>query len=251
MNENIYTCFFKGNEPHMVKNDSLKAKISDDKIWENLKSCFIQEDNGKIACDAAKVQELFFHGYEGCIFISHSHGCEGKIHGIKNLIELKAGVSCFVDGDVWANAYKIRDEIANAFAYDEQESVYIKEPYDRVSRSVYFILLRALQEVIRASYAFVYVPPRQSIGKCNLFITESPWISEELFTSALIPIVANMEKKARLIKEAKYSSLKFLHPADISHLEETTIVPFIQKVNNMLKAESPACRKGHAPMWSH
>ena len=178
---------------------------------------------------------MFFHGYKGCIFISHSHGCEKEVHAIKKTIQSGTGISCFVDGDVWANAYKIRDEIANAFAYDKREDVYIKEPYDRISRSVYFILLQALQEVIRDSYAFVYVPPRQCTSGRNLFNTESPWISEELFTSALIPIVTNIEKEARAINEAKRPNLKFLHRADISHLDKTTVISFIQKVNNMLK----------------
>lgn len=225
----IQACFFRkwGNSPCLNQGKLSASQISGEKILKVLQCCY-KKERGNLYIDAEKVQNKFFKNYKGVIFISHSHKEKELVAPIKDIIQEMTGVSCFVDSEVWSNVYEIRDKIADKYALNGQENFYYKDPYDLISRSTYFILLRALQEVIRYSCAFIYIDSDQVKGGSDRDFTSSPWIGEELLTSYF------MQPSPSMLEESKQQSPEFRYTAQTSHLRDMSLEKFISEVKSLL-----------------
>ncbi len=234
----IQACFFQnwGNPPRLNCDKLLSSQVSGEEILKVLQHCY-KEEQGNLYIDTEKVQYEFFKNYKGVIFISHSHKEKKLVPQIKATIQKSTGVSCFVDSEVWSNVYEIRDKIADKYALNGQKKFYYKDPYDLISRSTYFILLRALQEVIRYSCAFIYIDSDQVKGESDRDFTSSPWIGEELLTSYL------MQPSQSMIKESKQQVPEFRYPAQISHLRKMQLEEFILEVQSLACDQKTVHRK--------
>ncbi len=230
----IYTCFLAGNEPLIIPARNGKKEfykeIRDDEIWNSLQNCFKHDCNDRIYFDVEKATKISFPSYKGVIFISHSHQARKTALRLKEKMEAETGVFCFVDSEVWANAYRIRDDIAIKLSYDDKREVYLKEGYDKISGCIYFMLLLALQEVIRRSFAFIYIPSDINEHDWGEQYTDSPWLSEELFTSSLIP----QDRQVLNEKIANFAAFDFKFKAYIQHLNRTILSDFIGEINNRI-----------------
>lgn len=162
--------------------------------------------------DADKLSEILFPKMpdrKKSIFISHSHAYVNKALTVKDFFTSK-GISCFVDGEVWANVYYILEVFQTKFAECLGENTYSLSDCNMHAAHMYLMLATALMREIRQAGAFLYLGTVESVNKLN-----SPWLHYELSLASSLKKAGDKVKQDMLLESmVKAASVQFEYMVD-------------------------------------
>lgn len=157
--------------------------------------------------DADKLSEILFPktpDRKKSIFISHSHAYVNKALAVKDFFTSK-GISCFVDGEVWADVYYILKVFQTKFAECLGENTYSLSDCNMHAAHMYLMLATALMREISQDGAFLYLGTGKSVDKLN-----SPWLHYELSLASLFMKAGDEDEKGMLLENfSKLASVQF------------------------------------------
>ena len=187
---------------------------------------YLASTNGLI--DGKALKEVLFPKGKYHIFLSHSHGDLQIAQYLKAWFNINCGLKCFIDADVWENAYDLLMELDNKYSKNTTGNY----DYDRCTQTaahVYSMLTMALFEAIDEIECPIFIESANSvtleegIKKSTL----SPWIYEEVGYMGKLPhkLPARIPKmryfsvgmESVILNEAAITdSLQMTHPLDVS-----------------------------------
>lgn len=127
---------------------SITAKDVD--YTQLFKDCIVNE-----AIDAQKLQDGIFPVNENYdIFISHSHNDEKLAIKLKNWIEARLGMTCFLDKEIWGSGDKILSQI-DRLCWKPDRKVYDYNERNLTTSYVHVMLCNALMQAMD-NYKFVF-----------------------------------------------------------------------------------------------
>lgn len=194
--------------------------------------CSKQNGSNDIEIDVERLQNIFFPRPERMVFISHHSSDSKKAHEIKDAIESNCSFfSCFIDSDFWGNVYEIEGRLQDNYAYNSNTHNYNLETINNIAKHLYLSLSTALIKAIKSSPFFLYVPHSDEEAQgTGQFLTESPWICQELLISSLCPERRTILGESQPMFKAA-ANINFKHTADTSHLHTATLEEFITFIN--------------------
>lgn len=205
-------------------------------IFEAICAAIKFDERNQIPCfDAAILSEKVFPTPSNMIFISHSHADKVRAEKIKQFIESKLSVRCFLDSHYWQNVDEAFHLLKEKFARQEDKvNCYWCQPCSVIFKNLYMLLSMALQKAIRDSLMFIFVPPpgKEENVDMKRITTESPWIAQELLTASLVP-------PHRLIKEqfekvaAQRKTPIFKHEVTLDELLVGSVSDVIQHIKKI------------------
>ena len=146
---------------------------------------YLASTNGLI--DGKALKEVLFPKGKYHIFLSHSHEDLQIAQYLKAWFNINCGLKCFIDADVWGNAYDLIKELDNK--YSRTTNVYDYDRCTQISAHVYSMLTMALFEAIDEIECPILIESANSvtleegIKKSTL----SPWIYEEVGYMGKLP----------------------------------------------------------------
>lgn len=187
---------------------------------------YLASTNGLI--DGKALKEVLFPKGKYHIFLSHLHGDLQIAQYLKAWFNINCGLKCFIDADVWGNAYDLIKELDNKYSKTATGSY----DYDRCTQTtahVYSMLTMALFEAIDEIECPILIESANSvtleegIKKSTL----SPWIYEEVGYMGKLPHKLpsriprmryfSVGMESVILNEAAISdSLQMTHPLDVS-----------------------------------
>ncbi|MFJ2452627.1 hypothetical protein ACIOWK_13070 [Pseudomonas protegens] len=176
-------------EPYQFEIEEFRqqAKGRYDGLSEYLIGVFEKKD----VIDAQKIAEHIFPDQEVDVFLSHSHGDEGK--AIELAVSLQAkGLKVFVDSCVWRHFHELLDDLNQNYAepvVDGKRKIYSYRKATDMAAGVHMMLNGALHKMIDRSELFIFLDTEQSIpleDYENYDRTFSPWIYSELEFSSRV-----------------------------------------------------------------
>ena len=187
---------------------------------------YLASTNGLI--DGKALKEVLFPKGKYHIFLSHSHGDLELAQYLKAWFNINCGLKCFIDADVWVNAYDLIRELDNKYSKTTTGG-YDYDSCKQTTAHVYSMLTMALFEAIDEIECPILIESANSvtleegIKKSTL----SPWIYEEVGYMGKLPHklparIPRMEYfsvglEAVILNEAALSdSLQMTHPLDVS-----------------------------------
>lgn len=157
--------------------------------------------------DAGVLSEILFPKMpdrKKSIFISHSHAYVNDALALKNFFVSK-GISCFVDGEVWADVYYILKVFQTKFAECLGENTYSLSDCNMHAAHMYLMLATALMREINQAGAFLYLGTGMSKDKLN-----SPWLHYELSLASSLKKAGDKVKQGMLLENfSKLASVQF------------------------------------------
>ena len=181
--------------------------------------------------DGDRLSNLWFPHGKYHVFISHSHSDLNMAHFLADWLERNCGLSCFIDADVWENAFDLLKELDDTHChkrYDKTGWIYDYEEHNLCTSHVFSMLTMALMEAIDNIECPIFIESLNSIPlKASIQDkTLSPWIFQEVnFMNKL------QRKKPSWIKETRYFSA-----------ESQTIL--LEKAYDSMKMSHPIPTKG-------
>ena len=140
------------------------------------------------------------------IFISHSHAYVNKALTVKDFFTSK-GISCFVDGEVWADVHYILEVFQTKFA-DRiffRKNIYSLSDCNQFAEHMYHMLATALMREISQAGAFLYLGTGKSVDKLN-----SPWLHYELSLASFFMKAGDEDEKGMLLENfSRLASVQF------------------------------------------
>ena len=187
---------------------------------------YLASTNGLI--DGKALKEVLFPKGKYHIFLSHSHGDLELAQYLKAWFNINCGLKCFIDADVWGNAYDLIKELDNKYSKTTTGS-YDYDSCNQTTAHVYSMLTMALFEAIDEIECPIFIESANSvtleegIKKSTL----SPWIYEEVGYMGKLPhkLPARIPKmryfsvgmESVILNEAAITdSLQMTHPLDVS-----------------------------------
>lgn len=187
---------------------------------------YLASTNGLI--DGKALKEVLFPKGKYHIFLSHSHGDLEFAQYLKAWFNINCGLKCFIDADVWGNAYDLIKELDNKYSKTTTGS-YDYDSCKQTTAHVYSMLTMALFEAIDEIECPIFIESANSvtleegIKKSTL----SPWIYEEVGYMGKLPhkLPARIPKmryfsvgmESVILNEAAITdSLQMTHPLDVS-----------------------------------
>lgn len=187
---------------------------------------YLASTNGLI--DGKALKEVLFPKGKYHIFLSHSHGDLQIAQYLKAWFNINCGLKCFIDADVWENAYDLIMELDNKYS----KNTIGNYDYDKCTQTaahVYSMLSMALFEAIDEIECPIFIESSKSvtleegIKKSTL----SPWIYEEVSYMGKLPHklpsrIPRMQyfsvgSESVILNEAAIrDSLQMTHPLDVS-----------------------------------
>lgn len=156
--------------------------------------------------DGDRLSKLWFPHGKYDIFISHSHNDLNKAHYLASWLETNCHLNCFVDSDVWGNAYTLLNKLAFANCHKKCSVNGVIYDYDELNTCtshVFSMLSIALMEAIDNIECPIFietgnsVPLKTSIQDKTL----SPWLYEEVNFMNKLP-----RKKPEWLNNIRYFS---------------------------------------------
>ena len=147
---------------------------------------YLASTNGLI--DGKALKEVLFPKGKYNIFLSHSHGDLQIAQYLKAWFNINCGLKCFIDADVWENAYDLLMELDNKYSKNTTGN-YDYDKCTRTAAHVYSMLSMALFEAIDEIECPIFIESSKSvtleegIKKSTL----SPWIYEEVSYMGKLP----------------------------------------------------------------
>lgn len=96
---------------------------------------YLASTNGLI--DGKALKEVLFPKGKYHIFLSHSHGDLQIAQYLKAWLNINCGLKCFIDADVWENAYDLIKELDNKYSKNTTGSY----DYDRCTQTTAMCIL--------------------------------------------------------------------------------------------------------------
>lgn len=193
---------------------------------------YLASTNGLI--DGKALKEVLFPKGKYHIFLSHSHGDLQIAQYLKAWFNINCGLKCFIDADVWGNAYDLIKELDNKYSKTATGSY----DYDRCTQTtahVYSMLTMALFEAIDEIECPILIESANSvtleegIKKSTL----SPWIYEEVGYMGKLPHnipnrfartgYFSIGTESFILAESITDSLQMSHPLDTDEFEEIDV----------------------------
>ena len=188
---------------------------------------YLASTNGLI--DGKALKDLLFPKGRYHIFLSHSHGDLQIAQYLKAWFNINCGLKCFIDADVWGNAYDLLKELDEKYSRPLPTSNYNYERRNQTTAHVYSMLTMALFEAIDEIECPIFIESSNSvtleegIKKSTL----SPWIYEEVGYMGKLPhkIPSRFSRtqyfsvgaESVMLNEAEVSdSMQMTHPLDVS-----------------------------------
>lgn len=163
------------------------------------------------------------------IFLSHSHEDIRLARYLKAWFSHNCGLKCFVDADVWDNAYELLRELDRKYARQEAPSLYDYNRRNQTTAHVYSMLTMALFEAIDEIECPILIESSNSVSLKDGIEqgSLSPWIYEEVGYMGKLPHkVPSRFSRTRyfsvgaesviLNEEAIKDSMQMTHPLDVS-----------------------------------
>lgn len=142
------------------------------------KDCIVNK-----AIDAQKLQDGIFPVNENYdIFISHSHNDEKLAIKLKNWIEARLGMTCFLDKEIWGSGDKILSQI-DRLCWKPDRKVYDYNERNLTTSYVHVMLCNALMQAMDNCKFVFFLNTPSSITPESAHDnpqTHSPWLFYEL-----------------------------------------------------------------------
>lgn len=179
--------------------------------------------------DGKSLKELWFPKGRYHVFLSHSHGDIALARYFKAWLSYNCGLRCFIDADVWENAYDLIRDLDKKYSKPMGSSSYDYNRRNQTTAHVYSMLTMALFEAIDEIECPILIESANSvtleegIKKSTL----SPWIYEEVGYMGKLPHKLpsriprmryfSVGMESVILNEAAISdSLQMTHPLDVS-----------------------------------
>lgn len=186
---------------------------------------YLSSTNGLV--DGKALKEVLFPKGRYHIFLSHSHEDLNTAQYLKAWFNIKCGLKCFIDGDVWGNAYDLIKELNDK--YSRTTAGFDYDRCNQTAAHVHSMLSMALFEAIDEIECPIFIESSKSvtleegIKKSTL----SPWIYEEVSYMGKLPHklpsrIPRMQyfsvgSETVILNEAAIKdSLQMTHPLDVS-----------------------------------
>lgn len=186
---------------------------------------YLASTNGLI--DGKALKEVLFPKGKYHIFLSHSHEDLKMAQYLKAWFNINCSLKCFIDADVWENAYDLIKELDNK--YSRTTDGYDYDRCTQTTAHVYSMLTMALFEAIDEIECPILIESANSvtleegIKKSTL----SPWIYEEVGYMGKLPHKLpsriprmryfSVGMESVILNETAISdSLQMTHPLDVS-----------------------------------
>ena len=158
------------------------SEIKKDERMKQLRT-YLSNSDGVI--DGDNLGKLWFPHGKYHVFISHSSKDINMARFLANWLEVNCDLKCFIDADVWLNAYEILAEIDSTHLTKKwvgSELVYNYNERNLSTSHVYSMLSIALMEAIDSIECPIFIESKKSVPlKTSIQDkTLSPWIYEEV-----------------------------------------------------------------------
>lgn len=193
---------------------------------------YLSSTNGLV--DGKALKEVLFPKGKYHIFLSHSHGDLQIAQYLKAWFNINCGLKCFIDADVWENAYDLLMELDNKYSKNTTGN-YDYDKCTQTAAHVYSMLSMALFEAIDEIECPILIESANSvtleegIKKSTL----SPWIYEEVGYMGKLPhkIPSRFARtgyfsigtESYMLAESIMDSIQMSHPLDTDEFEEIDV----------------------------
>lgn len=190
----------------------IPVEIKEEKIgveyYDILKKALVpNKDNPYLDGDTIKEWCFPRNGKTYDVFISHSFADYQDAFRLKELIESRYKLSCFVDSQVWHNAYKLLKAIDKIFCYQEKSDTYQYDARNQTTAHVYAMLSIALLEMIDKMECCILLENSKSKIDFNELksneYTLSPWIYEEVSFMNHIRLQEKLNRTTSLLESQR------------------------------------------------
>lgn len=135
--------------------------------------------------DGDRLSKLWFPHGRYDIFISHSHSDLNKAHFLANWLEKNCDLRCFIDADVWDNAFTMLNELDVSHCHSRRDAygvIYDYDEHNLCTSHVFSMLSIALMEAIDNIECPIFIETKNSVPLKSTIQdkTLSPWIFEEV-----------------------------------------------------------------------
>ena len=178
--------------------------------------------------DGKTLKEVLFPKGKYHIFLSHSHEDLQIAQYLKAWFNINCSLKCFIDADVWENAYDLLMELDNKYSKNTTGN-YDYDKCTQTAAHVYSMLSMALFEAIDEIECPIFIESSKSITLEEGIkkSTLSPWIYEEVSYMGKLPHKLpsriprmryfSVGMESVILNEAAISdSLQMTHPLDVS-----------------------------------
>ena len=179
--------------------------------------------------DGKTLKELWFPKGRYHVFLSHSHGDIALARYFKTWLNYNCGLRCFIDADIWENAYDLLRELDKKYSKPEGSSSYDYNRRNQTTAHVYSMLTMALFEAIDEIECPVFIESSNSVTLKEGIEkgTLSPWIYEEVGYMGKLPHKVPLRfprtqyfsvgaESVILNESAIRDSLQMTHPLDVT-----------------------------------
>lgn len=184
--------------------------------------------------DGKSLKELWFPKGEYHIFLSHSSQDIDEARYLKYWFRTRCGLKCFIDADVWENAYELLRSIDNKFKAQGSTN-YDYNVRNKTTAHVYSMLTMALFEAIDEIECPILIESENSVALDEGIKqgTLSPWIYEEVGFMGRLPHniperflrqrTFSVGMESVMLNESVRDSVQMVHPLDtkgFKHIEK-------------------------------
>lgn len=179
--------------------------------------------------DGKTLKDVWFPKGRYHIFLSHSHEDIKLARYLKAWFSYNCDLECFIDADVWENAYELLRELDRKYARQENSSTYDYGRRNQTTAHVYSMLTMALFEAIDEIECPILIESSNSVPLKDGIEngTLSPWIYEEVGYMGKLPHKVpsrfprtryfSIGAESVILNEATIKdSMQMTHPLDVS-----------------------------------
>jgi hypothetical protein len=177
--------------------------------------------------DGKTLKELWFPKGRYQVFLSHSHGDIAFARYFKAWLSYNCGLRCFIDTDVWENAYDLLYELDVAYSKKNDSPYFSYNRRNHTTAHVYSMLTMALFEAIDEIECPVLIESSNSVTLKEGIEkgTLSPWIYEEVGYMGKLPHNVpdriktqcfSVGRESVILEKSIRDSLQMTHPLDVS-----------------------------------
>lgn len=175
--------------------------------------------------DGKTLKELWFPKGKYHIFLSHSSQDIDKARYLKAWFNTYCGLKCFIDADVWENAYELLRDIDKKYK-EKGSTTYDYNVRNQTTAHVYSMLTMALFEAIDEIECPILIESENSVTLDEGIKqgTLSPWIYEEVGFMGKLPHniperflrerYFSVGTESVMLNESVRDSVQMIHPLD-------------------------------------
>lgn len=202
----------------------------DDLLRKSQLRSYLSSTDGLI--NGKTLKELWFPHGKYQIFLSHSHNDIELARYLKAWFKVYCNLDCFIDADVWSNAFVLLKELDNKYSIPAGTTCYNYDRRNQSTAHVYAMLTMALFEAIDEIECPILIESansvtlKEGIEKSSL----SPWIYEEVGYMGKLPHKIpsrfpttrcfSVGAESMVLNESVTDSLQMTHPLDTTKFKQ-------------------------------